>query len=91
MFGGFPGGTRVKNLLAKAGITEDAGTSWVGKFPWSRKWQPTPVFLPGKLHGQRSLVGYSPWSQKESDSSEHTAHTHNTSGEIEVDRNPGII
>ena len=33
---------------------------WVGKIPFSRKWQPTPVFLPGKSHGQRSLVGYSP-------------------------------
>ena len=33
----------------------------VGKIPWRRKWQPTPVFLPGKSHGQRSLVGYSPW------------------------------
>ena len=35
--------------------------------PWRRKWQPTPVFLSGKSHGQRSLVGYSPWSWKESD------------------------
>ena len=34
---------------------------------WSRKWQPTPVLLPGKSHGQRSLVGYSPWGRKESD------------------------
>ena len=34
---------------------------WVGKISWRRKWQPTPVFLPGKSHGQRSLVGYSPW------------------------------
>ena len=34
---------------------------WVGKVPWRRKWQPTPLFLPGKCHGQRSLVGYSPW------------------------------
>jgi len=33
---------------------------WVGKTPWSRKWQPTPVFLPGKFHGQRSLTDYSP-------------------------------
>ena len=33
---------------------------WVGKMPWRRKWQPTPVFLPGKSHGQRSTVGYSP-------------------------------
>ena len=32
---------------------------WVGKIPWKRKWKPTPVFLPGELHGQRSLVGYS--------------------------------
>ena len=36
---------------------------WVGKIAWRRKWQPTPVFLPGKFHGQRSLVGYSPWGQ----------------------------
>ena len=37
---------------------------WVRKIPWSRKWQPTPVFLPGKFHQQRSPVGYSPWSCK---------------------------
>ena len=43
---------------------------WVGKIPRSRKWQPTPVFLPGKFHGQRSLVGYSPWGCKESDMTE---------------------
>ena len=36
-------------------------SSWVRKIPWRRKWQPTPVSLPGKSHGQRSLVGYSPW------------------------------
>ena len=40
---------------------------WVGKIPWRRKWQSTPVLLPGKSHGQRSLVGYSPWGRKESD------------------------
>ena len=38
---------------------------WVGKIPWRRAWQPTPVFLPGETHGQRSLVGYSPWGHKE--------------------------
>ena len=43
---------------------------WVGKIPWRRKWQPTPVLLPGKSHGQRSLVGYSPWDHKESDTTE---------------------
>ena len=37
---------------------------------WRRKWQPTPVFLPGGLHGLRSLVGYSPWGHKESDKTE---------------------
>ena len=35
--------------------------------PWRRKWQPTPVLLPGKSHGQRRLVSYSPWGPKESD------------------------
>ena len=37
---------------------------WVGKIPRRRKWQPTPVFLPEKSHGQRSPVGYSPWGHK---------------------------
>ena len=40
---------------------------WVGKIPWRRKWQPNLVLLPGKFHGLRSLVGYSPWGRKESD------------------------
>ena len=39
----------------------------VGKIPWRRKWQPTPVFLPGKSHRRRSLAGYSPWGHKELD------------------------
>ena len=43
---------------------------WVRKIPWRRRWQPTPVFLPGKSHGQRSLVGYSPWGCKESNTTE---------------------
>ena len=43
---------------------------WVRKISWRRKWQPTPVFLPGKSHGRRSLVGYSPWGHKESDIAE---------------------
>ena len=37
----------------------------LGRFPWRREWQPTPVFLPGESHVQRSLVGYSPWGHKE--------------------------
>ena len=50
--------------------------AWVGKIPWRRKWQPTPVFLPGESHGQRSLVSYSPWGHKESDTTEQLTHTH---------------
>ena len=45
---------------------------WVGKIPWRRAWQPTPVFLPGESHRQRSLVGYSPWGHKESGMTEAT-------------------
>ena len=48
---------------------------WVGKILWRRKWQPTPVLLPGKSHGQRSLVGYSPWGRKESDTTEQLHFT----------------
>ena len=44
----------------------------VGKRAWRRKWQPTPVSLPGKSHGQRSLVGYSPCGRRESDTTEAT-------------------
>ena len=44
---------------------------WVGKVPWRRKRQPTPVFLPGKSRGQRSLAGYSPWGRKELDMTYH--------------------
>ena len=43
---------------------------WFGKIPWRREWLPTPVFLPGESHGQRSLVDYSPWGRKELDTTE---------------------
>ena len=43
---------------------------WVGKIPWRREWLPTPIFLPREFHGQRSLVGYSPWGHKELDRTE---------------------
>ena len=52
---------------------------WVGKIFWRRKWQPTPVLLPGKSHGRRSMVGYSPWGRKESDTTEWL-HFHFLSG-----------
>jgi len=43
---------------------------WLSKIPWRRKWRPTLVFLPGKLHGQRSLAGCSPWGFRELDTNE---------------------
>ena len=43
---------------------------WVGKILWRRGWLPTPVFLPGECHGQRSLASYGPWGPKESDMTE---------------------
>ena len=66
---GFPGDSVVKNMPANAGDT--GSIPGLGRFLWRRKWQPTPVFLPGEFHGQRSLVGYSPWGPKESDMTEH--------------------
>ena len=58
----------VKSLLAKQ---ERADTiAGLGRFPQRRKWQPTPVFSPGKCHGQRSLVGFRPQGRKESDTTE---------------------
>ena len=55
----------VKNLPSITGDVRDPGS-----IPWRRAWQPTPVFLPGKSHRQRSVVGYSPWGLKESDTTE---------------------
>ena len=49
-------------------------SSWVGKNPWRRKWQPTPVFLSGEFHGHWSLAGYSPWDYKESDTTKLLIH-----------------
>ena len=43
---------------------------WVRKIPWRREWLPTPMFLPGEFHGQRSLAGYRPWGRKELDTTE---------------------
>ena len=49
---------------------------WVGKICWRRKWQSTPVLLPGKSHEQKSLIGYSPWGRKESDTTERLHFTY---------------
>ena len=59
----------VKNLPANAGDIKRCGFNpWMGNIPWRRKWQPTPVFLPRKSHGQRSLEGSSPWGHRKSPS-----------------------
>ena len=58
------------NAGAKGLIPEDPP----GNIPWRRKWQPTAVFLPGESHGQSSLVGYSTWGHKESDTTEVAEH-----------------
>ena len=66
--GGFPGGAGGKDPTCQCRRRKRLGFNpWVGKIPWRRKWQPTPVCLPGESHGQRSLAGYSPWGRKESD------------------------
>ena len=64
---GFPSGLMVRNPLAKRRCRFNP---WVSKMLWRRKWQPTPVFLPGKSHGWRTLAGYSPWGHKELDTTE---------------------
>ena len=67
-FLGFPGGSDSKESACKVGDSSLIHGS--GKIPWRRKWQSTPVFLPGEFHRQRSLVGYSPQGCKESDTTE---------------------
>ena len=63
--GGFLGGSDDNESTCNAG---DLGSiPRLERFPWRREWLPTPIFLPGEFHGQRSLVGYSPWGHKESD------------------------
>ena len=72
---GFPGGSEVK---ASACNARDLGSiPGSGRFPWRRKWQSTPVFLPGELHGQRILADYSPWDCRESDSTEQLTDVQN--------------
>ena len=63
----------VKNPRANGGDVRDSGSvAGSGKISWRRAWQPTPAFLPGECHGQRSLVGYGPQGHIESDKTEVT-------------------
>ena len=65
---GFPCSSVINEFVCSAGIPLRCRrlgfNSWVWKIPWRRKWQPTPVFFPGKSHGQRRLAGCSPWGGK---------------------------
>ena len=78
---GFPGGASGKESACQCMRHRRRGfCPWIGKMPWDRKWEPTPVFLLGKSHGQRSLAGYSLQGCKESDTTEVTQHTFMLSG-----------
>ena len=69
----FSGGTSGKEHAGQCWRWKRCGfDSWIGKIPWRSAWQPTPVFLPGESHGQRTLAGYSPW-RTESDMTEVTS------------------
>ena len=70
-----PGGPAIKNPLARQEMQRRGFDLWIGKIPWRRKWQPSPVFLLGELRGQRSLGGYSSWGHKELDTTESLNNT----------------
>ena len=81
---GFQGGASGKESISQhRRCKRHRFDSWGGEIPWNRKWHSTSVLMPGKFHGQRSLVGYSRWGLKELGTTEllskhtHThAHTH---------------
>ena len=73
---GFPGGASGKEPACKCKRCKTCGFDpWVRKIPWRRAGQPTPVFLSGEPHGQKSPVGYSPWGHKEGYDGSNLAHT----------------
>ena len=72
----FPGGASSKELACQCRrLNRQMFNPWIGKLPWRRAWQPTPLFLSGESLRQWSLVGYNPWGHKESDTTEVTEHT----------------
>ena len=70
MLSDLPGGSEVKNLPAMQELQEMRVPSLGEEDPLEEEMQPIPVFLPGEFHGQRSLMGYTPWGHKESDTTE---------------------
>ena len=84
---GFPGGANGKEPTCQCRRHKRCGFDpWVGKIPWRRKREPTPVFLPGKSHGLRSMAGYSPWGHKGSYTTES-----NLAVALEGERNRSIL
>ena len=70
-----------QSVMNPPAMQETRFKPWVRKMPWRRKWQPTPAFLPGKPHGQRSLAGCSLWGCKESDTTEQLNHQYQMDNE----------
>ena len=71
---GLPRDSAENNLLQCRSHRRHRFDPWVGKIPWRRAWLPTPIFLPGESHEQRSMAGYSPEGCKELDTTEVTEH-----------------
>ena len=90
--GTFPGGTSHKEPAFQCRRHKRCRFDpWIREIPWRRAWQPTLIFLPGESHGQRSLVGYSPWSCRVRHDWSDLACTHSraeTSGLLWVKQNP---
>ena len=79
----FPGGSDGKAVCLQCG--RPGFNPWVGKISWRRKWQPSSVLLPGKSHGRRNLVGYSPWGHKELTTTERLQFTCDFTSHIYAD------
>jgi len=85
------GGSDVRESACNVGDTA-MFDPWLRRIPWRRERLPTPVSLPGELHGQRSLAGYSPWGHKGSDTTEQLTHgRHTVSRQRSQSVNPGIL
>ena len=83
--GGFPGGASGKEPTCQYRRHRRQGFNfWVRKIPWRRVWQPTPVFLPGEAHGQRSLVGYSSWDRRVRYNWSDLARSHSGLNDLEM-------
>ena len=88
---GFQDGTSGKEPACQCRRYKRPGFDpWVGKSPRRREWQPTPEFLPGKSHGQRNLVGYSPWSRKQLDVTEQMNNKQSEIPWVVPSKNPAL-